>query len=159
MPLSQSSPTPITQELAWVVSREAVGAPGFAFPVPTAPMAPEPFVPLVLTPVKLITVMEATSLCESVAVTVTALNLAAANARHTSAVPRWVFVRSTKVQVNPVVVIPVTVTFVPLLGASVDTKARSNSFVEAVVRARRHDRLSPQLRGQLKLSHRSRSVA
>jgi len=41
-----------------VVTRVAVGAPGLALPLPTAPMAPEPFVPEVLTPLKLMTVME-----------------------------------------------------------------------------------------------------
>jgi hypothetical protein len=87
MALSQSSPTPITQELAFVVNREAVGAPGFAFPDPIAPMAPEPLVPVVFAPVKLMTVMEAPSLTESVAVTVVALSLAVANVRQISAVP------------------------------------------------------------------------
>ena len=53
--LSQSLPTPITSELLLVVTREAAGAPGLAFPEPIAPMAPEPPVPLVFTPVKLST--------------------------------------------------------------------------------------------------------
>ena len=36
----------------------AEGAPRLAFPVPVAPMAPEPLVPDVSTPVKLITVID-----------------------------------------------------------------------------------------------------
>jgi hypothetical protein len=60
--LSQSLPTPITNELFLVVIREAVGAPGLALPVPVVPIAPEPYVPVVLTPVKLMTVIEALTL-------------------------------------------------------------------------------------------------
>jgi hypothetical protein len=77
----------MTKEPPRVVTSLAVGAPGFLFPVPIAPMAPEPFVPEVSTPVKLITVIEETTLCDRVAVTVTALNGAAEKARQISAVP------------------------------------------------------------------------
>jgi len=132
--LSQSSPSPITQELALVVTREAVGAPGFAFPEPMAPMAPEPLVPVVLTPVKLITVMEALTLCDSVAVTIVALSLAEANVRQISAVPLWVLVLLTRTQVKPPPVTPLTETLVPLVEASAAMNARSNSLVEAVVK-------------------------
>jgi hypothetical protein len=127
-------PTPITQELALLVSREAAGAPGFAFPEPMAPMAPEPLVPVVLTPVKLITVMEALTLCDSVAVAVVALSLAEANVRQISAVPLWVLVLLTRTQVKPPPVTPLTETLVPLVEASAAMNARSNSLVEAVVK-------------------------
>ena len=73
MALSKSLPTPTTKEPPRLVTSVAVGAPGLAFPVPIAPMAPKPFVPEVSTPVKLITVIEETTRCDSVAVTVTAL--------------------------------------------------------------------------------------
>ena len=41
--LSQSVPTPSTRELFRVVTSVAVGAPGFAFALCVAPIAPEPF--------------------------------------------------------------------------------------------------------------------
>jgi hypothetical protein len=50
-------------------------------------MAPDPFVPAVFTPVKLITVIEGTTFWDSVAVTVTLLKTVAANALQISAVP------------------------------------------------------------------------
>src|SRR5579884_1586231 len=62
--LSQSFPTPRTRELLRVVVNDAVGAPEPALPVPSAPMAPEPFVPDVSTPAKLMTSMEAVTLCD-----------------------------------------------------------------------------------------------
>ena len=82
----------MTNELALVVTREAVGAPLLEFPVPFAPMAPDPFVPVVSTPVKLITVIEETVLRDRVAVTVTLVSGDGAKARQISAVPRCVFV-------------------------------------------------------------------
>jgi hypothetical protein len=87
MALSKSLPTPITQEPARVVVRLAVGAPLREFPVPVAPIAPEPFVPLESTPAKLITVMEEPTLLERVAVTVTLLSVCVAKARQISDVP------------------------------------------------------------------------
>ena len=54
-----------------MVVRFAVGPPLLLFPVPTAPIAPEPFVPEVSAPVKVITVIDDVTLCESVAVTFT----------------------------------------------------------------------------------------
>jgi hypothetical protein len=51
-------------------------------------MAPDPFVPVVSTPVKLITVMDAATFCDKFAVTDTLLLGPAANARHISDVPR-----------------------------------------------------------------------
>jgi hypothetical protein len=80
-------PTPTTNELFWVVTSDAVGAPGSAFPVPTAPIAPDPLVPEVFTPEKLITVIDEHTLWESVAVTVTLLSVVVAKARQISAVP------------------------------------------------------------------------
>ena len=50
--------TPITQEPLRVVVRLAVGAPALEFAVAVAPIAPDPLVPEVSTPVKLITVKE-----------------------------------------------------------------------------------------------------
>ena len=68
---SKSTPTPTTHEPLRVVLKLAVGAPLLEFPVPVAPTAPEPFVPEVSTPVKVITVIDDATLCESVAVTFT----------------------------------------------------------------------------------------
>jgi hypothetical protein len=55
--------------------------------VPVAPIAPEPFVPEVSTPAKLITVMEQPTLWEIVAVTVTLFKGKGANARQISEDP------------------------------------------------------------------------
>src|SRR5579864_1752714 len=66
---SQSLPTPKTHELCRVVTSAAAGAPGFAFPLPVAPTAPEPFVPDASTPLKLMTVIDAAMLCDVVALT------------------------------------------------------------------------------------------
>ncbi len=68
--LSKSFPTPSTHELFRVVTRVAVGAPELPLPEPVAPIAPEPFVPDVSTPVKLTIVTEDATLCERVARTV-----------------------------------------------------------------------------------------
>lgn len=70
-----------------MVTRLAVGAPVLPFPVPVAPIAPEPFVPEGSTPVKLTTVIEEITLCESVAVVVTFVIGELANALHISALP------------------------------------------------------------------------
>jgi hypothetical protein len=67
-----------------------------------------------------------------VAVTVTLLSLAEANARQISAVPSWVFVLTTRVQVKLPPAILLTETLVPLLEALAETNARSSSFAEAV---------------------------
>ena len=132
MALSQSLPTPTTKELAPVVTREAVGGPLLAFPVPVAPMAPDPFVPVVSTPVKLITVIEEAVLRDRVAVTVTLVRGEGAKARQISAVPSCVLVLRTKTHVNPAPAMLVTLVLVPEAGASVQTKASSNSFPDAV---------------------------
>ena len=67
----KSTATPTTQEPLRVVVKLAVGAPLREFPVPVAPIAPEPFVPEGSAPVKVITVIEDVTLWESVAVTFT----------------------------------------------------------------------------------------
>ena len=131
--MSQSFPTPITQELFRVVVREALGAPGFAFPVPVAPIAPEPPVPDVSTPVKVMTVMEAETLCDNVAVTATLVRVAGAKARQISAVPLCALVRLTRVQVRPAPVTLVTVMVDAL--PSVATNASSSSFALVVEKA------------------------
>lgn len=130
MALSQSLPTPTTRELFLVVIKLAVGIPGFAFPVPTCPIAPEPLVPEVSAPLKLITVMEAATLCESVAVTFTLLSLLVAKARHISAVPLCTLVLTTRTQVRPAPLMPLTIVFGP--DESVDTNASNNSLAELV---------------------------
>src|SRR4029077_7906877 len=85
--LSKSLPTPKTHELFRIVTTVAVGAPEAALAGFVAPIAPEPLVPVVSTPVKLITVMEATTLCDRVAVTVVPVKLLGANALQTSEEP------------------------------------------------------------------------
>jgi hypothetical protein len=126
-------PTPITSELALVVVSVADGAPDAALPEPTAPIAPAPFAPEVLTPVKLMIVMEADTDCESVAWTDTRVSKPVANARQISAVPSWAFVLRTSTQVNPA---PVTLfTVAPVEVASVEIKASSSSFPAEVENA------------------------
>jgi hypothetical protein len=87
MGLSQSTPTPKTQELFRVVTSVALGAPGFALADAVAPTAPDPLAPDVSTPLKLTTVMDESTGADSVAVTVTFVSGAGANARQISAVP------------------------------------------------------------------------
>src|SRR5579871_5258861 len=90
--LSQSLPTPRTQELLRVVTKEAVGAPLVALPEAVAPTAPEPLLPVVSTPLKLIKVKELAAGEERVAVTTAFVKGVAVKARQISAVPGWVFV-------------------------------------------------------------------
>src|SRR5689334_5662000 len=85
--LSKSFPTPITKDSAEVVTRLAVGPPELALPLPVAPIAPEPFVPDTVTPLKLITVIEETTLCDKVAVTLALLSAVVERARQISDVP------------------------------------------------------------------------
>jgi hypothetical protein len=126
----------MTKELLWAVTKEAVGAPGFAFPVPVAPIAPEPLVPEVFTPGKLITVIEETALMARLAVAVTLLSGAGANARQISAVPLCVLVRRTRTQVKPPPVMLVTLLLGPLvLETSEAIMARSSSLGIAVEKA------------------------
>jgi len=74
--------------------------------------------------------MEAATLLARVAVTDTLLNVVDENARQISAVPSWVLVRLTRVQVRLAPVTPVTVMLAAV--ASVETKANNNSFVFVV---------------------------
>ena len=104
----------------------AVGAPGFALALPVAPIAPDPFVPDVSTPLKLITVIDAATLCEIVAVTVRLLRVVVAKARQISEVPFCALVRSTSCQVRPVAVTFVMVVVPEML--SVAMSASSNSL-------------------------------
>ena len=106
-------PTPNTHELARVVTTVAVGAPAGLFALRVAPMAPEPFVPELSTPVKVITVMEETTLWDSVAVTATLVRGDGAKARQISAVPLWTLVLTTSAQVNPPPATLVTEVLVP----------------------------------------------
>lgn len=126
--LSQSTPTPKIQEFVLVVVSVTVGAPLLALAIAVAPMAPDPFVPEVSTPVMLTTVSEDAADSDNVAVTDTLLSTVGANARQISAVPRCAFARATNCQVSPAPLMPVTVLFVPLAGASADTNASSSSF-------------------------------
>src|SRR5882762_7475819 len=109
MALSQSLATASTKELLRVVVSEAAGAPEAPLALAVAPIAPDPLVPDVSTPAKLMTSIDEGTFCERVAVTETLLSRFGANARQISAVPSCVFVRSSKFQVNPAPVILVTV--------------------------------------------------
>ena len=111
--MSKSLPTPTTSEPLRVVTSVAEGAPAVAFPVPVAPMAPEPPVPDVSTPVKLITVIDEATLWESVAVAVALFNTDGARVRQTSDVPRCTLVLRTSTQVRPPPVTLLTVVLVP----------------------------------------------
>lgn len=109
---------------------EAVGEPVLALPLPVAPIAPEPFVPEVSTPAKLITCIDETTLWERFAVTEAFVSVLAANARQISEVPICVFVRWTRAQVRPP---PVTLVAVMWdAEASVATSAKTNSFPSEV---------------------------
>jgi len=114
MALSKSLPTPNTSDLLPVVTSEAVGAPAAELPPAVAPIAPEPFVPVVSTFEKVATVIDAAVDCESVAVTVTFVSVAGAKALQISAVPLCTFVRLTSARVKPPPATPVTVVFVPV---------------------------------------------
>ena len=105
MALSKSLPTPNTQEPAPVVTSVVAGAPE---PAERLALAPTP-----LAPVKLITVIDDNTLCESVAVTLAPLKGDPANARQISDEPLCAFVRTTKLQVSPPPVTLFTVVFAP----------------------------------------------
>jgi len=129
----QSFPTASTHELFRVVTMGAVGAPDAALDDFTAPIAPDPLVPVESAPVKLTTVIDAAAGWASVAVTVTLLRAPAANARQISAVPRCAFVLTTNCHASPPPVTPVTV--FPALTSSAPTNARTNSFAACVENA------------------------
>jgi hypothetical protein len=113
MALSKSFPTPSTHELLPVVVTVAVGPPVLAFLLAVAPIAPAPLVPEVFTPAKLIMVMEEITLWDNVAVIVALLKGAVANARHISELPLCALVLTTRVQVRPPPLTPVTVVLAP----------------------------------------------
>jgi hypothetical protein len=95
------------------VTREAVGAPEEAAFTPVAPMAPAPFVPDGSAPLKLITVIEETTLWDNVDVTVMLLSNEDENARQISEVPLCTFSLATNIQVKPPPATDLTVVFVP----------------------------------------------
>jgi hypothetical protein len=117
-----------------VVTRLAVGAPVAALALAVAPIAPEPLVPVVSTPLKLRTEIEETMLFDRVAVTVTLLNFEGAKARQISEVPFCTLVLTTSTQVRPPPETPVTVVVDPPL-ESVSMKANSSSFTDVVENA------------------------
>src|SRR4051812_22767298 len=82
--LSKSLPTPNTSELLRVVASVAVGGPPAEFADAVAPMAPDPFVPVVSTFLKLTTVIDPAVDWDIVAVTVTPVSVAGAKARQIS---------------------------------------------------------------------------
>src|SRR5262249_13625757 len=110
--VSKSLPTPNTSELLRVVTSVADGAPPGELVPAVAPIAPDPL-PVVSTFEKVTTLIDAAVDCDSVAVTVTLVRVAGANARQISVVPDCTLVRRTSVQVSPAPVIPVTVVFAP----------------------------------------------
>ena len=102
--------------------------------LPVAPIAPEPPVPEVSTPLKVTTVIVlAVAICDRLARTETFDSVPAENARQISAVPCCVLVRRTSDHVRPPPLTPVTVTpeKIPL----VETTASSSSFVLVVLKA------------------------
>jgi len=128
MALSQSLPTPTTQELFAVVVREAEGAP-LPLADPTAPTAPDPLTPLEFAPENVMTVIEDSAEKARVAVTETFERSEGAKARQISDVPRWRFSRTTKTHVKLAPLTEVMELFVPVeLCTSVEKKAKSNSF-------------------------------
>jgi hypothetical protein len=124
--LSQSLPHRTPNEPARVVVSVAVGPPEVEFADRVAPIAPDPFVPLASAPVKLTTVIDADTDCDSDAVTVTLLSADGANARQISDVPSCTFVRATSCQVRDPPVTPVTV--IEEAMPSVEMNASSTSF-------------------------------
>ena len=82
-----------------------MGAPVFALALAVFPIAPEPFGPVVSTPVKLITLMDARRLCESVAVAVTLVMGEVAKARQISELPLCAFVRESCAAIRVTVVL------------------------------------------------------
>ena len=130
MALSQSLPTPNTQDPFRVVVSDTDGAPDeLLFPF-ALPIAPDPLVPLGSAPLKVTIVIDAATLCDKVAFTVTADSKAGAKALQISAVPSWAFVRLTSAHVTPPPLTPVTV--MPEELASVAINASRSSFPDFV---------------------------
>jgi hypothetical protein len=75
-------------------------------------------------------VIEAATLCDSVAWTVAFTSVVPAKALQTSAVPNWALVRRTKAHVSPPPETPLTM--IPDDFASVEMKASSSSLAEVV---------------------------
>jgi hypothetical protein len=131
--LSQSLPTPNTNDAARVVVNVPEGAPDAELLDCVAPIAPAPFVPLVSAPLKETTVIDAAADCTSVAVTVTFDRMPEANARQISESPRRTFVRLTSDHVTPPPLTPLTVC--PAAVSSELMNARSSSFPAVVENA------------------------
>lgn len=129
-----SSPTPKTTEFARVVVSVAVGTPVAPLALAVAPIAPDPLVPVVSTPVKLTTVMDDKTDCENVAVTVAFVRTAGAKARHISDVPNCVLVLCTSTQVRLPPAMLFTTGLVVVL-RPLETNASNNSLAEAVEKA------------------------
>ena len=113
-----------------MVTNVAVGAPVEAFPVPVAPIAPKPL-ELVSTPLKLNTVSDDATLCDSVADTVTLLKVLGENAHQISDVPSCTFVRFTSDHTRPPPATFVTVVLGELV-LSVEINANRSSFTAVV---------------------------
>src|SRR5512136_1057360 len=97
-------------------------------------MAPDPFVPEVSTPAKVMIVIDAEGDdCENVAVAVTFERTEGANARHISAVPPCAFVRRTRFQVRPAPLTPLTVKLD--WSASLEINASTSSLPVTVAKA------------------------
>jgi hypothetical protein len=137
--LSQSSPTPTTREPFAVVVREAVGEPELPLAVPVAPIDPEGNPRIVI---------DESTFCDKVAVTVIPDTCDVAVAAQSSAVPNWEYcelpclddnaaARFTNAQckTSPVLVTLVTVVLAELtLSAAMHTS--SSSFGYAVENGR-----------------------
>jgi DNA-binding transcriptional regulator YdaS (Cro superfamily) len=117
-----------------VVTSDAVGAPVAPLPPPVAPIAPEPFVPEGSVPVNVTTVIDDTTFCDRLAVTVALLSTVGAKARQISASPGCALVRFTSAQVNPPPVTPLTV-MPPEEPESDEMNANNNSFTAVVENA------------------------
>ena len=115
--------------IARVVVRVAEGAPVAAFAVAVAPIAPDPLVPVVSTPVELTVIDDCTD-CENVAVTVPLVSAVDAKHAENSNVPSCVFVRCTNTHVRLAPATPLTVVVVAVPFARI--KASSSSLVEEV---------------------------
>jgi hypothetical protein len=113
-----------------VVVNEAAGAPDEALAPFLPPIAPEPLTPEVSVPVNVMIVIEAATLCDSVAWTVAFTSAAPAKALQTSAVPNCPLVRRTKAHVNPPPETPLTM--IPDDFASVEMKASRSSLADVV---------------------------
>ncbi len=131
--VSQSLPTPKTSEPSRVAIRLAVGAPDGALTLFALPIAPEPFTPEESVPVKVTTVIEAATLCDRVARTVTFARAEGAKARHISAVPSCRFALRTRAHVRLAPLTPVTV--IPDELESVEMKASKSSLPAEVENA------------------------